>query len=82
METLIELEKNREKLVKLYAELSNNNKYIKKIYNAIRAMIDQSRDNIAPNWKEDLKRYDQHHLNLMTQINETLEKDKLLRTKL
>ena len=80
--TIKELEENRVKLTRLYAQLANNNEYSRKIYDAMDAMIDQGRDNIAPNWKEDLYKYDEEHSYLMSQINDALEKDKLLREKI
>ena len=80
--TIKELAENRVKLIKLYAQLSNNNKYTRKMYEAMDAMIDQGRDNIASNWKEDLKTLDEEHLDLMSQINDTLERDKFLREKI
>jgi predicted nuclease with TOPRIM domain len=80
--TIKELEENRVKLTRLYAQLANNNEYSRKIYDAMDAMIDQGRDNIASNWKEDLNKYDEEHSYLMSQINEALEKDKSLREKI
>tara|TARA_Y100000389_G_scaffold184576_1_gene203157 strand:- start:349 stop:978 length:630 start_codon:yes stop_codon:yes gene_type:complete len=80
--TIRELEENRVKLTRLYAQLANNNEYSRKIYDAMDAMIDQGRDNIASNWKEDLYKYDEEHSYLMSQINDALEKDKLLREKI
>lgn len=80
--TIKELAENRVKLIRLYAQLANNNKYTRKMYVGMDAMIDQGRDNIAPNWKEDLERLDREHLDLMSQINDILERDKFLRTKI
>jgi hypothetical protein len=80
--TIFELAKNRSKLIGLYAQLTNNNKYIRKMYEAMVAMIDQGRDNIASNWKEDLARLEGEHLDLMSQINGALEREKLLKEKI
>ena len=52
--TIKKLAENRVELIRLYAQLTNNNKLIQKLYVAMDAMIDQGRDNIALNWKENL----------------------------
>ena len=80
--TIKELAGNREHLTRLYAQLINNNKSIGKMYVAMDAMIDQGRDNIASNWKDDLARLEGEYLNLITNINNALEEEKILMNKI
>ncbi len=44
------------------------------------AMIDQGRDNIAPNWKENLVELELEKEEIMNQINDKLEEEKSLKT--
>ena len=77
---LYQLRENREKLIRLYAQLANNNKASWKVYDSMIFEIEDARDNIYPNWKENLIKADEEHLDLMNQINSALERDKLLRS--
>ena len=79
---LFKLRENREKLIRLYAQLVNNNKASWKVYDSMIFEIEDARDNIYPNWKENLIKADEEHLDLMNQINSALKKDKLLRLKI
>ena len=74
------LAENRVELIRLYAQLTNNNKLIQKLYVAMDAMIDQGRDNIAPNWKENLVELELEKEEIMNQINDKLEEEKSLKT--
>ena len=77
---LYQLRENREKLIRLYAQLANNNKASWKVYDSMIFEIEDARDNIYPDWKENLIKADEEHLDLMNQINSALERDKLLRS--
>jgi len=77
---LYQLRENREKLIRLYAQLANNNKASWKVYDSMIFEIEDARDNIYPNWKKNLIKADEEHLDLMNQINSALERDKLLRS--
>ena len=77
-----DLEQNRTSLGQLNAQLQNNNTYIRKMYEAMIAMIDQGRDNIAKNWKSDLEKYNKEHLDLMNQIDTLLKKEESIKAKI
>lgn len=77
-----DLEQNRTSLGQLNAQLQNNNTYIRKMYVAMIAMIDQGRDNIAKNWKSDLEKYNKEHLDLMNQIDTLLKKEESIKAKI
>lgn len=77
-----DLEENRTSLGQLNAQLQNNNTYIRKMYVAMIAMIDQGRDNIAKNWKSDLEKYNKEHLDLMNQIDTLLKKEESIKAKI
>jgi len=77
-----DLEQNRTSLGQLNAKLQNNNTYIRKMYEAMIAMIDQGRDNIAKNWKSDLEKYNKEHLDLMNQIDTLLKKEESIKAKI
>jgi hypothetical protein len=74
-----DIEQNREKLIRLYAQLVNNNKASWKIYNSILAEINLGRDNIYTDWKKRSTEADEEHLDLMNQINTLLKKEESIK---
>jgi len=77
-----DLEQNRENLIRLYYKLLTNNKVSWKVYNSILAEINLGRDNIYPNYKENLIKADEEHLDLMNQINTLLKKEESIKAKI
>ena len=62
---LYKLRENREKLIRLYAQLVNNNKASWKVYDSMIFEIEDARDNIYPNWKENLIKADEEKMGLI-----------------